>query len=107
MENFTQKNIQLDKNPDLILFLRNLADSIELFDREGLSDNSINMDQLQKVGEFYMSYKMTQSEQKNIEYDTADVIKFVTLGWYIYCILLDKDKESNELVSKLEISTKL
>ena len=71
---------------EIILFLRNLADSIE--------NNTLQSEQLEKVGEFFMSYKMTQNENKNTEeeFDTMDVIKFITMGWYIYSILLDKDK---------------
>ena len=78
------------KEKHLILFLRTLADSIET--------NTLQSEQLQKVGEFFMSYKMSQNENQNTyeEFDTMDVIKFITMGWYIYSMLLDKDKKHIE-----------
>jgi hypothetical protein len=68
----------LNKNKELVLFLRNLADSVE--------NNTITSEQSQKVGEFFMSFKMSQEQDKDCE--PMDVIKFITMGWYIYSNLL-------------------
>jgi len=68
----------LNKNKELVLFLRNLADSME--------NNTITSEQSQKVGEFFMSFKMSQEQDKDCE--PMDVIKFITMGWYIYSNLL-------------------
>ena len=73
----------------LIPFLRNLADSIE---RRQLAPR-----QIQSVGEFFMNYQF--QEQAVRDQDTSsppprqfsqeELIKFLVLGWYIYCILLN------------------
>ena len=68
---------QQETNKNLVLFLHNLADSIE--------NNTISQDNLQLVGEFFMSFEISQ--QPHTPCDTMDVIKFITMGWYIYSIL--------------------
>ena len=73
METLEQKT-----NNNLVLFLQNLANSIQ--------DNTISKEHLQMVGEFFMSFEMSQQET-NTPCDTMDVIKFITMGWYIYSIL--------------------
>jgi len=92
MESFKKVNILSEnidksdiKNKELILFLRNLADSIE--------NDKLSSEQLQKTGEFFMSYKITEPEYNEEEYIDMDIIKFTTMGWYIYCILLDNDNK--------------
>ena len=78
----------------LIPFLRNLADSIE---KEQLMPA-----QLQKIGEFFMSYQFkeqvrnddnnsTQPESLPPAFSKKDLIKFLSLGWYVYQILLKED----------------
>lgn len=64
-------------NNQLVLFFRNLADSIE---KEELSEKQMSF-----IGEFYMSYQF-QNELENIKEE--DFIKFLVLGWYIYTIVL-------------------
>ena len=73
METLEQKT-----NNNLVLFLQNWAHSIQ--------DNTISIEHLQMVGEFFMSFEMSQQET-NTPCDTMDVIKFITMGWYIYSIL--------------------
>lgn len=70
-----ENNIE-NKNADkeLIPFLRNLANSIE--------ENKLSPEQLQSVGEFFVSYNDTE-----VTDDDFDVIKFIVLGWYIYQML--------------------
>jgi hypothetical protein len=71
----------------LVPFLRNLADSIE--------KKELLPDQLQKIGEFYMSYKLStneHSEDSEDSEDSVDVVKFLTLGWYMYTHILKNDK---------------
>lgn len=85
MSNITENNRQL------VPFLRDLADSIE--------SDKLSPKQLQLIGEFFMSYKL--SEEKDIQteednFDSTDVTKFITLGWYIYRILLSEhNQETN------------
>ena len=76
----------------LVPFLRNLADSIE--------KKELLPDQLQKIGEFYMSYKLctNSSEDSEDSEDSMDVVKFLTLGWYMYTHILN-----NENTNELEI----
>ena len=87
MENSSENDEQL------ISFLRSLADSIEL--------KKLEPTQLQRIGEFFMSYKLSESStnESNTEdddFDSMDVVKFITMGWYIYRILLDKNKETED-----------
>lgn len=84
-----------NSSEELIPFLRGLADSIE--------NNNLLPTQLQHIGEFFMSYKFQEDNQnvyKDEEFDTNDVVKFLTLGWYIYRIILDKqENEENPVTS--------
>jgi hypothetical protein len=68
----------------LVPFLRNLADSIE--------KKELLPDQLQKIGEFYMSYKLGTNEDSEDSEDSIDVVKFLTLGWYMYTHILKNDE---------------
>jgi hypothetical protein len=78
-------------NEKLKQFLRSLADSIE--------SNEIREVQLSRIGEFFMSYQFqeqalvdNQSEDENdITYSREELIKFLSMGWYIYQ-LIQKDK---------------
>jgi len=74
METLEQKT----NNNNLVLFLQHLANSIQ--------NNTISPEHLQLTGEFFMSFEMSQQET-NTPCDTMDVIKFITMGWYIYSIL--------------------
>lgn len=103
-----------DINNKLVNFLRNLVLSIE--------NNNISKQKLHSVGEFYMSYKMleyyennrdenadnNEKEESNSEekeesnsdensFEESDVIKFITLGWYIYKCILNKKNISESL----------
>jgi len=82
----------LENNADeqLAPFLRQLADSIE--------NNQLSSDQIQQIGEFFMSYKIrNQSEENNSEInDPSEFIKFLTLGMYIYRFVLNSDGEIPE-----------
>ena len=79
-----------DPNKVLIYFLRELAESIE--------SNTIESYELKKIGEFYLSWQfhkqtIEDSENQEIENFSSDqLIKFLTLGWYVYTILLKDEK---------------
>lgn len=75
-------------NLQLVSFLRTLADSIE--------KEELLPEQVQKIGEFYMSYeKEIYDSGNNSTEDSMDVVKFLTLGWYMYTHLL-KNENTNE-----------
>lgn len=84
----------LENNADeqLAPFLRQLADSIE--------NNQLSSDQIQQIGEFFMSYKLrNQSEENNSEINNpSEFIKFLTLGMYIYRFVLNRDVEIPEKI---------
>jgi hypothetical protein len=76
----------------LVPFLRNLADSIE--------KEQLLPEQIQKIGEFYMSYKLTTENSEGMDGvpEGMDVVKFLTLGWYMYThILNNENTHENEL----------
>lgn len=82
---------EIDKQ--LVPFLKDLTESIE--------SNKLSQEQLQCVGEFFISYKSL--EEKNIQtneeddFDSMDIIKFITLGWYIYKVLLSEQKNQDTI----------
>jgi len=80
----TSKN---NTDEQLAPFLRQLADSIE--------NNQLSSDQIQQIGEFFMSYKIrNQSEGNNSEInDQSEFIKFLTLGMYVYKFVLNSEGE--------------
>ena len=67
----------------LVPFLRNLADSIE--------KEQLLPEQIQKIGEFYMSYKLTTEDSEGVAPESMDVVKFLTLGWYMYTHILNNE----------------
>jgi hypothetical protein len=85
-------DVKMDNNEDpdkkLIPFLRNLAGSIE--------KQELLPQQLQSIGEFYMAYQFQEqaikdndtSRPSSIEFEREDLLKFLILGWYCYCIIL-------------------
>jgi hypothetical protein len=82
-----------ENNKQLVPFLRNLADSVE--------SNTISPEKLQYIGEFYMSCKFFDENktQETENDDSIDIVKFITLGWYMYKVLLSKpeDETINEI----------
>lgn len=77
-----------EADEQLAPFLRQLADSID--------SNKLTPEQMQQVGEFYMSYKV-RNEDKDTdpeELEAMDFIRFLTLGMYIYRFILNEDGTS-------------
>ena len=64
----------------LIPFLRNLANSIE--------QNSLDNKQLASISEFFMAWKFKEDTG---EYSKEELIKYLSLGWYIYTCLLKEN----------------
>jgi hypothetical protein len=85
-------DVKMDNSEDpdkkLIPFLRNLADSIE--------KQELLPQQLQSIGEFFMSYQFQEQAIKDndssrsspVEFEREDLLKFLILGWYCYCVIL-------------------
>ena len=79
-----------DGNEKLIPFLRNLADSIE--------KRNLLPRQLQSIGEFFMTYQFQEQAIKDNdnsvspqeEFSQEELLKFLVLGWHIYCCILNK-----------------
>ena len=79
-----------ETNERLIPFLRNLADSIE--------NGNIMPKELQRIGEFFMAYQFQKQADKDTNQNESsemftkeELIKFVSLGWYVYQILLKNE----------------
>ena len=86
-------NLYGNGDDQLVPFLRDLADSID--------SNQLNVEQLKRVGEFFMSYKLQEEfsndkDYPSVEYDDMDIIKFITLGWWIYQHI-SKDGQTDEI----------
>jgi len=73
-------------NNELISFLTDM--------KEKLQNEQISDDELQIMGEFYMLCKFKQEfAQMKAEVDEKDLVKFLMLGWYFYCILQKKEAQ--------------
>ena len=82
----------MEQSEQLIPFLRKLADAIE--------NKELAQVQVQSIGEFFMSYQFQEQAYKDAENNTVsneynfsekELIKFVSLGWYVYQVLLRQD----------------
>jgi len=88
----------MDKNSDpnfmITSFLRNLANDIE--------EQSLSNLQLQRVGEFYMSYLFAEQvlddrkkgerksrKRRDNMHSNDDFAKFISLGYYVYNHIVD------------------
>lgn len=65
------------KKKKLILFLQKLID--------GMENNTLNNDSIKQISEFYMSWQFKEDQG---EYTREELIKYLSLGWYIYTNLL-------------------
>jgi len=83
----------------LIPFLRDLADSIE--------KQQLVPRQLESIGEFFMTYQFTEQAVRDEDtsgppqqqFSNQELMKFIVLGWYIYCCILGQiDISSTEEV---------
>lgn len=84
--------IEMSDNRDIqknkyIFFLENLLTK--------LRDNKISSEEERELSEFYINYMF---KRENIENDEKKIEKYISLGWYIYEILNNKDNiiKSNE-----------
>lgn len=87
--NCASQNIDFMTEEDerLIPFLRNLADSIE--------KRQLLPRQLLSIGEFFMSYQFQEQAIKDndnssqpLRFNNEDLLKFITMGWFVYCVIL-------------------
>lgn len=91
-----RKHVKMENTQDpdekLIPFLRDLADSIE--------KRQLLPQQLQSVGEFFMAYQFQQQAIKDNdtssppppEFEREDLLKFLIMGWYCYCVVLRDER---------------
>jgi hypothetical protein len=84
MEN--NETINTDECIALAPFLRNLADSLE--------NKTLLPQQIHKIGEFFMSYyfqkELHSDEEMSNEFSREDLLKFLSLGYYIYIHILNE-----------------
>jgi hypothetical protein len=66
----------METNIILTNFLKELTLEIE--------NKTISETDLQKIGEFYMSFLYEKKQNNNL--DITDFYKFLIMGWYIYSI---------------------
>ena len=85
----SEKTDDIPTNTQLVTFLKNLTNSLE--------NNKLADHQLQNVGEFYMSYEFKNKlfeinkheldlddSDNSQDFDSQDVMKFITMGWWVY-----------------------
>jgi len=79
-------DFSIENNKKIIDFLRNTADLIE--------KNEINEQSFQLAGEYYMRHLCkTEIDNTNATLEEKDLVKFLTVGWYIYNIILKEKQE--------------
>jgi hypothetical protein len=76
-------------NDKLIKFLRDTANSFE--------QKNLNETEIFSIGELYTSMKFFKHNSyiNKEKQDEKDLIKFLSLGWYIYNIIDENKNESN------------
>lgn len=73
------KNTKKIKDLEIVSFLHNLADCIE--------KDELTHKQMKIIGDFFLSYKFDTYVKTNEKcISDNDLMKFVSLGWYIYSI---------------------
>ena len=76
----------MNNQQQLINFLRNLANDIE--------NNNIEDENLLKISQFMMNFQFqNQQDEQSDDYSRDDMVKFLSLGWYIYTQLLNQDED--------------
>ena len=68
------------KKKNLILFLQKLID--------GMKNNTLDDNGIKQISEFYMSWQFKEDQG---EYTREELIKYLSLGWYIYTNLLTEE----------------
>ena len=68
------------KKKNLILFLQKLID--------GMKNNTLDDNSIKQISEFYMSWQFKEDQG---EYTREELIKYLSLGWYIYTNLLTEE----------------
>ncbi len=68
----------------LIPFLKHLTDCLE--------NDKLEPKQIQLIGEFFMKFKCAEQVKKETdkEFSEEEIMKFFTLGYYVYQFLLDE-----------------
>ena len=69
--------IKMDNRKELVKFLRELSNSIE--------NNDIEDKKLLEISKFFMKFKFDDGE-----YERDEMVKYMSLGWYIYTYILKK-----------------
>jgi hypothetical protein len=74
---------------DVIKFLRELADKLE--------NNDLTPEASLQISEFFMKFKFVNDALNTIESleespHSNDMMKFMSLGWYVYTQLLQKEE---------------
>lgn len=67
----------MENRKELVKFLRELSNSIE--------NNDIEDKKLVEISKFFMKFKFDDGE-----YERDEMVKYMSLGWYIYTYILKK-----------------
>lgn len=87
----------MSNNVILIDFLRDLAQSIE--------ENKLHNIEIEHIHRFYMEYHFKKEVMTDTETDNNtegfkfdDLLRFLSLGWYIYTVMLKDEIKSRDEV---------
>lgn len=78
-------------NEELISFITDM--------KEKLQNDQISENEIQMLGEFYMLCKFkNEFEMMKNEIEERDLVKFLVLGWYFYCIINNNKNNNNDQI---------
>lgn len=76
----------IDTSENLVPFLRELACDLE--------SGKLPPKQIESIGEFYMMFNL-KAEMDTTNFNNRDVMRFFTLGWWIYTQILNESSGSS------------
>jgi hypothetical protein len=80
----------MNNKPELLTFLKDLTFLAE--------NDTLTTGQMLHISEFYVSYKYKEEngfdefDKHKEEFTEEEIMKFMFLGWFIYCIILENKK---------------
>lgn len=78
---------------DVVKFLRDLADKLE--------HDDLSPEACLRISEFFMKYNFINAifddtEDTNTSTDESDILKFMSLGWYVYTQLIPRATQESQ-----------
>lgn len=85
----SEDRVDAQVRKDVVNFLRDLANKLET--------DSLNPEETTQISEFFMKFQFVQSLFNDMEDGSSDqdIMKFMSLGWYVYSHLIPRTRKEN------------